>query len=289
MVMNVRALVLLLAALVLAACGSVSRLAYLNAPPLATWYIGGYVDLTDPQKQFVKERLKKAIAWHREAELPRYQHAIENLVVKMNVKVSVEDARSVYGQARDYYNRSIEHLLPDIAEFVLMFDEDQIAQVEKKFAADNKKLVKESVEGTVDERRARRAKRYVEQFEEWTGPLSGPQREIIVNGTRTLPDTTEERVGDRKYRQTEIVRLARARPPRDELVAKLRKLLIETDSWRRPEYAKRLRERDERLFEVTSELSSTLTPEQRASVQRKLRGYVNDISSIIASGADGRG
>src|SRR6185436_18650164 len=52
-----RAFILLLAALALAACGSVSRLAYLNAPPLATWYIGSYVDLTDAQKKFVKDRL----------------------------------------------------------------------------------------------------------------------------------------------------------------------------------------------------------------------------------------
>lgn len=283
-----RAVVLLLAALALAAC-SVSRLAYLNAPPIAAWYIGGYVDLTDDQKHFVKDRLARAIAWHREAELPRYQRAIEALIAKTDMKVSVEDARAAYGTARSYYQRSIEHLLPDIAEFLLTLDDAQVAQVEKKLAADNRKILRESVQGTVDERRAKRSKRYVEQFEEWTGRLSGPQREIIVNGTRNLDDTTEERVGDRKYRQSEIVQLVRARVPREELVAKLRKLLIETDSWRRPEYVRRLRERDERFFEVTSELSSTLTPEQRASVQRKMRGYVNDISSIIAAGSDGHG
>jgi Spy/CpxP family protein refolding chaperone len=46
---------------------------------------------------------------------------------------------------------------------------------------------------------------------------------------------------------------------------------------------KKMRERDERMFEAVSELSATLTPEQRASVQRKMRGYVKDISSITAS------
>jgi len=284
-----RAFILLLAALALAACGSVSRLAYLNAPPLATWYIGSYVDLTDAQKKFVKERLKQAMAWHREAELPRYQHAIEDLIGKTNVKLSLEDTRAIYGQARDYYHRSLDHLLPDIAEFLLMLSEEQIAQAERKLASDSKKMVKESIDGTPDERRTRRTKRFVDQFEEWTGPLSPPQREIIVSGTRSLADTTDDRLGDRKYRQAELVQLLRARAPRDQVAATLRKLFIDTDSWRRPEYLKRLRERDERLFEVTSELSATLTPEQRAHVQRKMRGYVNDISSIIASGTDGRG
>jgi len=284
-----RALILLFAALALAACGSVSRLAYMNAPPLATWYIGSYVDLNDAQKKFVKERLKRAMAWHREAELPRYQRAIQDLIVKTDIKVSVDDARTIYGQARDYYHRSLDHLLPDIAEFLLMLDDEQIAQAERKLASDNKKLVKESVQGTPDERSARRTKRFVDQFEEWTGTLSAPQREIIISGTRSLADTTEDRLADRKFRQAEIVQLVRARAPRDQIAAALRKLFIDTDSWRRPEYVKHLRERDERLFQVTSELSATLTPEQRASVQRKMRGYVQDISSIIAAGHDGHG
>jgi hypothetical protein len=274
--------VLLIAALFLAAC-SVSRLAYLNAPPLALFYIGGYVDMTDAQKKFARERLENAMAWHRKAELPQYQHSIEGLIVKVSVKVSADDARGIYRQARDYYNRAIEHLLPDIADFLLMLDERQAAQVEKKFAEDNAKLVKESVKGTVDDRRAARAKRYVEQFEDWTGTLSGPQRAIIINGVRPLEDVTDERIGDRKYRQSEVLHIIREKPSREAAVAKLRSILIETDTWRRPDYTKKLRDRDDRIIEIVSELTSTLTPEQRISVQRRMGNYVKDISSILAS------
>ena len=279
---RIRVFVLLCAALVLAAC-SVSRLAYLNAPPLAMWYIGGYVDLNDTQKAFVKDRLARAISWHRQAELPQYQRSIEGLITKVNVKVSLDDARSTYGQARDFYHRSIEHLLPDIAEFMGTLDAAQIAQIEKKFAEDNKKIVKESTAGSMDERRAKRAKKYVEQFEDWTGHLTGAQREIIINGARTLPDMTDERLGDRRYRQGEFLQLVRGKAPREEIVKQLRRLLIDTDGWRRADYTKKLRDRDEMVIETISELSSTLSPEQRASVQRKMQGYVKDINSIVAS------
>ena len=279
---KVQVLVMLLAALVLAAC-SVSRLAYLNAPPLALWYLGGYVNMSDGQKTFVKDRLSNAIAWHRQAELPQYQRSIETLIKKVDSKVSVADARATYTQARDFYNRSIEHLLPDFAEFLLTLDDDQIGQIEKKLAKDNKKIVSDSTKGSTDERRARRAKKYIEQFEEWTGTLSAQQREIIANGSRGMADFTEERLGDRRYRQTEIVRLIRAKPPREEVVKQLKRLLVDTESWRRAEYTKKLRDRDETLIEIVSELTATLTPEQRASVQRKMRGYVNEISSIVAS------
>ena len=275
-------ILLIAAALVLAAC-SISRLAYMNAPPLALWYVGGYVDMSDVQKNALREKLTQAIAWHRRNELPEYQHAIESLIAKSGTRVAVEDVRSTYALARAYYHRALDHLLPDFADVILTLDEKQLEQIDRKFADDNKKLVKESVKGPADERRAKLAKKYIEQFEEWTGKLSQSQREIIASGVQPIPDLTDERLGDRRYRQLEAITLARSKPPREKLVAELRRLLIDTESWRRPEYTKKLRERDERIFEIVSELSATLTPEQRDSLQRKMRGYVKDISSIIAS------
>jgi hypothetical protein len=282
MVIATRRFLLLAAVLLVAAC-SVSRLAYLNAPPLILWYVGGYVDMTDTQKAFLRDRLTRAISWHRQAELPNYQRTIEGLIRRIDGKMSREDVGTTYGELRDYYHRSVEHLLPDFAEFLLMIDASQVTHIEGKFADDNKKMVKESVQGTPDERRTRRAKRFIEQFEEWTGPLSVPQRQIIINRASLLADNTEERVGDRRYRQAEILQIVRTKPRREVAIATLRKLFIEPESWRRPEYTRMLRDRDENLIEAVAELSATLTPDQRSSVQRKLGGYSKDISSITAT------
>jgi len=275
-------LLLLAAGLVLAAC-SVSRLAYMNAPPLALWYVGGYVDMTDGQKNALRDKLTQAIAWHRRNELPEYRHAIEALIAKSGTRMPVEEVRSTYALARNYYHRSLDHLLPGFADVILTLDEKQLAQVERKFAEDNKKLVKESVKGPADERRAKLAKKYIEQFEDWTGKLSPAQRDIVVSGVVPMPDLTDERLGDRRYRQLEALNLVRSKPTREKLVTELRRLLINTESWRRPEYARKLRERDEHMFEIVSELTATLTPDQREHLQGKMRGYVKDISSIIAS------
>jgi len=126
-------------------------------------------------------------------------------------------------------------------------------------------------------------KKYIDQFEEFTGKLATGQREIIVSAVARMPDVTDERLGDRRYRQLEVLNLVRSRAPREKMVAELKRLFIDTETWRRPEYVKKMRERDERVFEAVSELSATLTAEQRASVQRTMRGYVKDISAIIAS------
>src|SRR6185436_1423367 len=244
---------------------------------------GGYVDMTDGQKNALREKLTQGIAWHRANELPEYQHALEALIPKLGTRIAVEDVRSTYGLARNYYHRTLAHLLPDFADVMLTLDEKQLAQIERKFADDNKKLVKESVKGPADERRAKLAKKYIEQFEDWTGKLSTAQREIIARGVVPIPDLTDERLGDRRYRQLEALAIVRSKPPREKLVAEMRRLLIDTETWRRPEYTRKLRERDEHVFEIVSELSATLTPDQREHLQHKTRGYVKDISSIIAS------
>ena len=123
-------LLLLAAGLVLAAC-SISRLAYMNAPPLALWYVGGYVDMTDGQKEALRDKLTRAIAWHRANELPEYQHAIEALIAKSGTRVPVADVRSTYALARSYYHRTLGHLLPDFADVILTLDEKQLAQIER--------------------------------------------------------------------------------------------------------------------------------------------------------------
>lgn len=272
----------LAAGLFLAAC-SISRLAYINAAPLTLWYVGGYIDMSGTQKGWLRERLATTIAWHRQEELPAYRRTIEAAVQKLDGPVSVADVRQFYGDARRYYNRLVEHALPDVADLALTLDAEQARQLERKFAEDNKKYVKDSVRGTADERFEREAKKYIERFEDFTGHLSDAQRAIIVNGLKSQPDMTSERLGDRRFRQGEALALLRAKPDRERVIAGLRRILIETETWRRPEFTQKLRERDERLFQIVATLSATLTPEQRASVKKKLRGYVQDIAVLTAS------
>lgn len=277
------------AGILLAAC-SLTRLAfsnvtlaYNNATPVIAWMVDDYVDLTDAQKSWVRERLSRTFAWHRARELPEYRRFFANLSSQVDDNISVEEARSARSDLRAYYHRLLERMLPDMAELLLQLDAGQIAQVERKFAADNRKIVTESLEGTPEERRARRVKRYVAQLQEWTGRLTEAQRELVAVRVKSIPEHVDERLGERTYRQSAFLELARAKPSREVAVVGLQRLLIDTDSWRRPEYRQKLRERDEQLFELIAALSATLSAEQRANLQERLHGFMRDITELIAS------
>lgn len=282
-------LLLVTAGLVLASCSltglvfSNVTIAYNNATPVIAWMVDDYVDLSDAQKSWMRERLSRTIAWHRAQELPEYRRFFATVSAQVQDNISVEEARAAHREVRERYHRLLEHMLPDMAQLLAQLDADQVAQIERKFAASNRRIVKESLEGTPEERQGRRVKRYIAQLQQWTGRLNRAQRELVAARVPTMPEFLEERLGERRFRQGGFVELARARPPREEAIAALRRLLIDTDSWRRPEYQQKLRERDQQLFEMIAALSATLTPDQREHLQDRLHGFVRDITELIAS------
>jgi len=89
-------------------------------------------------------------------------------------------------------------------------------------------------------------------------------------------------MGERRYRQSEMMGIIKARAPRAQIEAKLRYLLVESDSWRRPEYAARMRERDTQFHTMVADLSATLSEKQRAAMQKRIRGILRDIATVTA-------
>jgi hypothetical protein len=83
--------------------------------------------------------------------------------------------------------------------------------------------------------------------------------------------------------------MAQTKPPREEVVAELRRLFIDTGSWRSADYQQKLRDRDRALFDFIARISASLTTEQRAAFERRIRGFIRDITEITASRAAERG
>jgi hypothetical protein len=59
---------------------------------------------------------------------------------------------------------------------------------------------------------------------------------------------------------------------------------VQPETWRSAEYMAKLQAREEKLFEMVAGLSATLNAEQRAHFQRRVRGFMNDISGLTAQG-----
>jgi hypothetical protein len=278
-----RALLLAALAALLAACSSVTRVAYNNAPFAATWVVDDWFDLHDGQRDWVKERFARFLAWHRANELPAYERLLQDTAALAATRIREDDARRIYGEMRSLYQRSMRQVIPDMADFLLQLHPEQVAYLERRFAEDNAKALRESVKGTPQERAETRGKRYVERIEDWTGRLSAAQRDLVRARVAAMQDITDEWMGDRRFRQGETLALVRARPSRDAMIAGLTRILVDTDSWRRPEYVAKLKARDGQIFSMLAEVDATLTPEQRAKLHRRIGGYAADVAYLMVA------
>lgn len=283
-------LLLAAACLVLSACAALTKLAYSNAAmaysnlgTMIGWMVDEYVDMQGAQKDWVRDRLARVMSWHRSHELPEYRRFLERVLAETREPFTVEEIARAYGELRVHYHRTVEQVLPDVADFFLQLDAEQVAQMERKFADDNRKFVRESVRGTPAERREKREKRFRMHVEGWIGDLTDAQEEIVHRYYAELPDFADERLAERRFRQAETLALVRAKPSKEQMVAGLRRLFIDTEGWRRPEYTAKLKERDRRFFAMLAELSASFSAEQRAYIQSRIRRYLRDISELTAS------
>jgi uncharacterized protein Smg (DUF494 family) len=261
-------------------------LAYNNAPPMLSWMVADYVDMSEQQKEFVRERFDRAFAWHRQQQLPEYRRFLEKVLVQAEDNITVEEAAAAHRELRTYYHRAVERLLPDMADFLLGLDSVQVKQMERRFAKDNRKMVSDATEQTGEERLDKRVERFTTHLEQFVGgSLTEEQRRMVVGYVSAQPELVDERLADRRFRQERILGVVRDKPPRDEAIAALRRIFIDPEGWRNPGYLTKLWQRDQAMFDLISRLSGSLNPDQRAAFQKRVRGFMRDITEISAAKA----
>lgn len=283
-----------LAAGLLAAACNFTRLAYTNAAlaydnaaPMLTWAVDDYVDLSGAQKEWVRQRLARAMGWHRERELPRYHVFFERVLQQAGAPIPVAELEAAHRELYVRYHQALERLIPDAADLLMQLDAEQIEHLQDKLARNERKFVKEFVRTDVDKRRREQSRKWIEHLESWVGPLEDAQKDLVLTHVRGYADIAADRLADRRYRADEVLKLVRAKPSREQAMAALRRLFIDTNTWRSADYQRKLRQRDHQVFEMLSALSATFTPEQRAFLAKRLRGYMRDIDTLRAASERG--
>jgi len=158
---------------------------------------------------------------------------------------------------------------------------EQIAQLERRLADDNRKFARENLKGSEAERRKRRAKTMQNRLEEWVGRLNQAQVERVRLYAERAPLTDEHRDRDRKRLQGEVLSMVRKREAAKrlpDLAANLMQgrdpaFLELNDAWRKEFYA------------LLIDMDRSLTPAQRAKAVANFRRYAEDFA--VLSGQSG--
>ncbi len=166
--------------LVLLLAGCSTKLAYNNLDWLASWYLGDFIELSDPQQQEFDKRLNSLLIWHREVELPSYRDQLRLLQKQLqspqvNAKQWAQHIKEISGhwlRIRNKASLEMAILAPELSE-------EQVTDFFAALKEHNQEKREEFDELSKQEAEEKRFDNVVEQFEEAIGSVTQEQEGII--------------------------------------------------------------------------------------------------------------
>jgi len=269
------------------ACSSL-RLAYNNGDTLLYWWLNGYVDLNSEQKGWVKEDIDKLIQWHRKTQLQDYIQILQTAQRQLGAGPSQADLQKDYDDIKNRTEALLLKATPELAELARSLEPDQIATLERKFAANNAEFRKKNMRGDKEAQQRFRFKKSMEQFELWFGNFTDEQEAQIRKASDARPLNNEIWLDERTRRQNSILALARKvqseKLSKEATQAEIQKLI--KDGFRRLDNSER-----KAFFDAAEEANLQLvltvinlsTPVQKAHAQKRMQGWIDDFRNLAAA------
>lgn len=258
----------LLGLLLLQGC-SVTRLAYNNGDVFLRWQANNYFDFQGEQSEELDRVLAGFLAWHRAKALPQYARLADEAAARLAKGLKREDLDWGYDAVRAQIRESLGRAGAESAALLDRLSLEQIAHFERRLAEENRKFVREQVQGSMEERNQRRVKRNVERLEEWFGTLSEAQLERVKRYGARAPFSADLRDRDRRRRQAELLVMLRARQARQRLAAWAQ----DWEAGREPAYEQAARTTRAEYVELLLDLDRSLSAEQREHAVRRLKRF----------------
>ena len=273
----------MLTAWLLAGCTAL-RLAYDNADTYLHYRINTYVDLDGKASEELDERIDEFFRWHRRNALPTYARIAEESARRLGDGISRDDLVWGYDSVVANARQSLRVAAERIAPLLDRLTAEQAANMEKRFAEDNRRFAREFLRGSEAERRKRRAKRVEERLEDWVGNLSQSQVERVRQYSERAPLYDELRERDRKRLQSELLDMVRKR----EAQKRLPERAANWERGRDPAYTAASERAREEFMTLLLDLDRAMTPEQRARAQAHFRRYAEDFTVLARRTAAGQ-
>lgn len=272
---------------VLAACSSL-RLAYNNGDTLLYWWIDGYVDLTSDQKEWVKDDIDRLFQWHRKTQLQDYVQILQTAQRQLAAGPTQADLQNDFDEIKKRTEALLLKATPELAELARSLQPDQIATLERKFAANNAEFRKKNMRGDRDAQQRFRFKKSMEQFELWFGDFADEQEAAIRKASDARPLNNEIWLDERVRRQNNILAAVR-RVQSEKLSKEATQTVIQgliKDGFQRLETSERkdfFDSYEQANLQFVLTVINLTTPQQKAHAQRRMQGWIADFRALAAN------
>jgi len=281
------------AALLLAACGTGLKIGYSYADTLLLYTIDGYVGLTPEQEQLVKERSAALMAWHRSTQVRDYAQFIQDARRKLDGPITADDVVAFNREVNVRLAALGERAAPDLAQLAITLSSEQLARLERKLASESSKARRDLLQFAGKETVEERVRKVAERADYWFGSMTREQLQIIRNTLERRPDMSMWWIEERERRQRELVavlqRIQSERPGEAAATRWLRAYFAQLQAPAEPERRRAMEQFRANNAEMVSQLINAATPEQRATLSRRLGSFADEFSALASERGGGAG
>ncbi len=278
---------LIIGLLVLLTGCSTVRLGYESGPTVAWWWLDGYVDFSSEQAPKAKEVIRQWFAWHRPSQLPEFAALLVSAQAPIGEPTTPAQTCRWVERARSVAEPSIDRALTLGADLVPGLGEAQFKHLEQRYAKSLAEMRTDYLQAKPEERQKASIKRASERAESMYGRLDDAQRKLIAAGIAASPFDPEAWLQERQRRQADIVqtlrRLVAERADRDRIVAAMRAQAERIERSPDPDYRRYQQTLTEFNCGLAAQVHNSTSPEQRKHAQAKLKGWEDDLRSLIAA------
>jgi Family of unknown function (DUF6279) len=265
------ALLVACAVSMLSACGT--AFVYNRLDAISRYYVSRQVSLDDAQARALRANLDDFFAWHRRSELPRYATFLDHFAEDARRPVSVSQLEAGQRELESFVSDSVDRMAPSAARWLDGLRPGQVDELFDSLARQDRKARAERCAAPPDKRRAKSARRFIEEVEDWTGTLNRQQRALILSRYVALGRDECADLAARERSHVEFRALVERYRGRPEFAARLADFLGQ----RRADDEDR-----ERFLALLADINHSLTPAQRARTVDRLRIYAREMRGLAA-------
>jgi hypothetical protein len=267
---------LLLCAALLSGC--VARLAYSNADGFVVRQLRDYVELTQAQEAQVREIVADSLLWLGVTRGEDYARLLRELGEDLE-RLDAAGWERYFLLSADYLEEFASSVAPRFADMLADLSPAQREGFFEALEERNVELAREREKERGEDPAARQVERLEEQFANWLGRLSDPQREIVTRHASGLESTGEMWLAQRRTWQ-QALRTQLETSDRLSACDGISRLIVAPQSLWPEAYAGIIERNRERVVVLLAELSPTITEAQQQRAQRRLERYARTLEGI---------
>jgi len=125
---------------IISACNT-TKLVYDYGDKYVSWQLDSYFELNDEQEDWVEERMKTHLEWHRAQELPHYKRFLTDIQNSAKDGLTMSELDEGYSRFEAKQRRTFARLIPDAALFMTKLSPEQINNLERKMTEENEQML----------------------------------------------------------------------------------------------------------------------------------------------------